>query len=58
MKRIEGRARTVRELLDSTKYTVDFYQREFSRNTTQLIVPIFYRFRGLGNKKINDEAPP
>ena len=30
MKRIEGRARTVRELLDAAKYTIDFYQREYA----------------------------
>lgn len=36
MKRIEGRARTVRELLDSTKYTVDFYQREYAWQERQV----------------------
>jgi hypothetical protein len=29
-KRIDGRARTVRELLDGARYTIDFYQREYA----------------------------
>jgi len=36
MKRIEGRARAVRELLDSAKYTIDFYQREFGLRVDML----------------------
>ena len=29
-KTIDGRARTVRELLDKAKYAIDFYQREYA----------------------------
>lgn len=36
MKRIEGRARTIRELLDSAKYTIDFYQREYAWKERQV----------------------
>ena len=36
MKRIEGRARTVRELLDAAKYTIDFYQREYAWQERQV----------------------
>lgn len=36
MKRIEGRARTVRELLDGAKYTIDFYQREYAWQERQV----------------------
>jgi len=28
LKAIDGRARTVRELLDKAKYAIDFYQRQ------------------------------
>ena len=34
--RIDGRARTVRELLDSAKYTIDFYQREYAWQERQV----------------------
>lgn len=36
MNRIEGRARTVRELLDAAKYTIDFYQREYAWKERQV----------------------
>lgn len=36
MKRIDGRARTVRELLDGAKYTIDFYQREYAWQEKQV----------------------
>ena len=36
MKRIEGRARTVKELLDGGKYTIDFYQREYAWQERQV----------------------
>lgn len=36
MKRIEGRARSVRELLDAAKYTIDFYQREYAWQERQV----------------------
>ena len=36
MKRIEGRAKTVRELLDGAKYTIDFYQREYAWQERQV----------------------
>ena len=36
MKRIEGRARTIRELLDAAKYTIDFYQREYAWKERQV----------------------
>ena len=29
-KTIDGRARTVRELLDNAKYAIDFYQRKYA----------------------------
>lgn len=36
MKRIEGRARTIRELLNASKYTIDFYQREYAWQDRQV----------------------
>ena len=36
MKRIEGRAKTVRELMDRSKYTIDFYQREYAWQERQV----------------------
>lgn len=36
MKRIDGRARTVRELLDGARYTIDFYQREYAWQQRQV----------------------
>ena len=36
VKSIDGRARTVRELLDKSKYTIDFYQREFAWQERQV----------------------
>ncbi len=36
MKRIEGKARNVRELLDGAKFTVDFYQREYAWQEQQV----------------------
>ncbi len=36
MKRIEGRARTVRELLNGSKYTIDFYQRDYAWKERQV----------------------
>lgn len=35
-KAIDGRARTVRELLDKAKYSIDFYQREFAWQERQV----------------------
>lgn len=35
-KSIDGRARTVRELLDKTKYAIDFYQREYAWQERQV----------------------
>ncbi|WPL19213.1 hypothetical protein Thiowin_04323 [Thiorhodovibrio winogradskyi] len=35
-KSIEARARTVRELLDKAKYTIDFYQREYAWEERQV----------------------
>ena len=35
-KAIEGRARTVRELLDKAKYAIDFYQREYAWQERQV----------------------
>ncbi len=35
-KSVDGRARTVRELLDKSKYTIDFYQREFTWQERQV----------------------
>jgi hypothetical protein len=35
-KSIDGRARTVRELLDKAKYAIDFYQREFAWQERQV----------------------
>lgn len=34
--RIDGRARTIRELLDGAHYTIDFYQREYAWKTRQV----------------------
>lgn len=36
MKRIDGRARSVRELLDGARYTIDFYQREYAWKERQV----------------------
>ena len=36
MKRIEGRARTIRELLNGSRYTIDFYQREYAWQERQV----------------------
>ena len=36
VKRIDGRARTVRELLDKAKYAIDFYQREYAWKERQV----------------------
>ena len=36
LKAIDGRARTVRELLDKAKYTIDFYQREYAWQERQV----------------------
>ena len=36
VKTIDGRARTVRELLDKAKYTIDFYQREYAWQERQV----------------------
>jgi len=35
-KRIDGHGRSVRELLDSAKYTIDFYQREYAWQERQV----------------------
>ena len=35
-KTIDGRARTVRELLDKGKYAIDFYQREYAWQERQV----------------------
>jgi hypothetical protein len=47
MNRIEGHARTVRELLDSAKFTIDFYQREYAwqeRQVRELIDDLTSKF--------------
>ena len=36
VKTIDGRARTVRELLDKAKYAIDFYQREYAWHERQV----------------------
>ena len=36
VKTIDGRARTVRELLDKAKYAIDFYQREYAWQERQV----------------------
>jgi hypothetical protein len=36
LKAIDGRARTVRELLDKAKYAIDFYQREYAWQEPQV----------------------
>ena len=36
LKAIDGRARTVRELLDKSKYAIDFYQREYAWQERQV----------------------
>lgn len=46
-KSIDGRARTVRELLDKAKYAIDFYQREFAweeRHVRELIDDLTGKF--------------
>jgi len=36
VKRIEGRAKTIRELMDKATYTIDFYQREYAWQERQV----------------------
>jgi uncharacterized protein with ParB-like and HNH nuclease domain len=36
LKAIDGRARTVRELLGKAKYAIDFYQREYAWQERQV----------------------
>ena len=46
-KTIDGRARTVRELLDKAKYAIDFYQREYAwqeRHVRELIDDLTGKF--------------
>ena len=46
-KTIDGRARTVRELLDKVKYSIDFYQREYAwqeRQVRELIDDLTEKF--------------
>lgn len=46
-KTIDGRARTVRELLDKAKYSIDFYQREYAwqeRQVRELIDDLTAKF--------------
>ncbi len=47
MKRIDGKAKTVRELLDGARYTIDFYQREYAwgdRQARELIDDLTGKF--------------
>ena len=47
MKRIEGRAKTVRELMDRSKFAIDFYQREYAwkeRQVRELIHDLTNKF--------------
>ena len=47
MKSIDGRARTIRELMDGTKYAIDFYQREYAwkeRQVRELIDDLTNKF--------------
>lgn len=37
MKRIDGQARTIRELLKGAKYSIDYYQREYKWQTKQTL---------------------
>jgi len=37
MNKIDARAKSVRELLDGVKYTIDYYQREYKWETKQII---------------------
>lgn len=53
MKRIDGRARTVRELLDGARYTIDFYQREYAWQERQVQELI----DDLSGKFLDDYAP-
>ena len=36
MKSIDGRAKSIRELLDGAKFTIDFYQREYAWQERQV----------------------
>ncbi len=47
MKRIEGRAKTIRELMDRSKFAIDFYQREYAwqeRQVRELIDDLSNKF--------------
>ena len=37
MKKIEGHARTIRQLLSGAKYSIDYYQREYKWQTKQVL---------------------
>ncbi len=36
MNKIDARSKSVRELLDGVKYTIDYYQREYKWETKQV----------------------
>jgi uncharacterized protein with ParB-like and HNH nuclease domain len=47
MKEIQGRTRTVRELLNGAKYGIDYYQREYkwtSKEISELVDDLTERF--------------
>lgn len=49
MRRIDSSARTVRQLMDGVKYTIDFYQREYAwqdQQVSELIDDLVHRFMG------------
>ena len=37
MNEIQGKARTIRELLKGVKYSIDYYQREYKWKTKQVL---------------------
>ncbi len=47
MNKIDGRSKTVRELLSGVKYAIDYYQREYkwdTKNVTELLEDLEAKF--------------
>lgn len=53
MKKIDGQARTLRELLKGAKYSIDYYQREYKWQTKQVAELL----GDLGNAFLDDHEP-
>lgn len=48
MRKIDGEARTIRELLSGARYSIDYYQREYrwqTKQVTELMDDLMSRFQ-------------